>query len=189
MQRLRAATHSLHQRLERRLDVRTRFSTRRAYRAYLEKMYGFYAGVEARLVVALEKGTLATYPSRRKVPLLLRDLAALGADAESIRKLAICQALPPCSDAASAFGCLYVLEGATLGGRVLLPLAERQLGLSEAAGASYLGSYGDKVQAMWREFGDAVNFWCVTPARQASAEAAAADTFRALGEWFFAEPL
>jgi len=48
------------------------------------------------------------------------------------------EALPACEDTASAFGCAYVLEGATLGGRTLLPLVEARLGLTAASGAEVL---------------------------------------------------
>jgi heme oxygenase len=46
---LRSATWGSHQRLERRLDVKARFSDSRAYRTHLEKMWGFCAGIELRV--------------------------------------------------------------------------------------------------------------------------------------------
>jgi len=62
---------------------------------------------------------------RRKLPLLERDLRALG--------IAPCAVRPPAPrlpDAAAALGALYVLEGATLGGRVIHRHVAGPLGLT-----------------------------------------------------------
>jgi heme oxygenase len=128
-------------------------------------------------------GALPDYESRRKLPLLTRDLTALGAAAHVIAALARCPAVPRPADPAAAFGCLYVLEGATLGGRTLLPLVESRLGLDAGRGAAYLASYGDGVTSMWRDFGAALDRWCEPPQRQARAAAAAVATFDALADW------
>jgi heme oxygenase len=183
MAQLRAATWNSHQRLETRLDVKTRFSNRVAYRGHLESMYGFCAALEQRVVQQGFDAALPDYDSRRKLPLIERDLLTLGAEAAAIPHLARCETLPACTDAASAFGCLYVLEGATLGGRTLLPLVADKLGLNAEHGAAFLASYGVEVAAMWQRFGAALNAWCDMPERQARAAAAAVATFDALHEW------
>jgi heme oxygenase len=180
---LRVATWSAHQRLDRHLDVNTRFSSLAGYRTHLERMWGFCAGIEARMDRQVFGDALADYDARRKLPLLARDLVALGTEPESVPQLPRCQALPPCPDAASAFGCLYVLEGATLGGRALLPLVQERLGLSPGSGAAFLASYGTEVTAMWRRFGAALDAWCNVPERQARAGEAAVATFDALHGW------
>jgi heme oxygenase len=185
---LRSATWSSHQRLEKRLDVKARFSSVSAYRAHLERMWGFCAGLEQRLSRHVLGDALTDYDSRRKLPLLARDLEALGVAPDSLRQLPRCEAIPACPDVASAFGCLYVLEGATLGGRTLLPLVQERLGLSAAHGAAFLASYGAEVAAMWQRFGATLDAWCCTPERQARAAAAAVATFDALQEWLCGSP-
>jgi heme oxygenase len=180
---LRAATWDSHQRLETRLDVTTRFSTRAAYRAHLERMYGFCAPLEQRLDPQQLGSALPDVQLRRKLPLIARDLLALGAEPPSLALLPRCQTLPACADTASAFGGLYVLEGATLGGRTLLPVVVDRLGLSAEHGAAFLASYGAEVGAMWRRFGTALDAWCHTPERQSRAGMAAVATFEALQEW------
>jgi heme oxygenase len=185
---LRGATWPSHQRLEKRLDVKARFSNITAYRDHLEKMWGFCAALEGRLAPELFAEVLPDYPSRRKLPFLTRDLLALGKDLDSIHTLAHCVGLPACPDAASAFGCVYVLEGATLGGRTLLPLVESRLGITAQTGASFLASYGENVTSMWRAFGVALDAWCVDRERTASAARAAVDTFDALEMWLCGAP-
>lgn len=185
---LRAATWPSHQRLEKRLDVKARFSQADAYRAHLERMWGFCAAIEALLQPESFGGSLADYETRRKQPLLTQDLIVLGAGPGDIASLPRCGSVPDLADPAAAFGCVYVLEGATLGGRTLLPLVENRLGFTAIRGASYLASYGDDVAPMWRSFGLALDAWCAAPARQASAALAAVGTFDALAGWLCGEP-
>jgi heme oxygenase len=137
---LRAACWTSHQRLEKRLDVKSRFSDISAYRAHIEGMWGFCAGLEHNIGPDLFGAALGDYEARRKLPLLTRDLMALGAHPSSIVALSFCRTLPKCTDAATAFGCVYVMEGATLGGRTLLPLVEDRLGLDAQRGAAFLAS-------------------------------------------------
>lgn len=86
---------------------------------------------------------------------MTQDLVALGSLAETLRSLARCTSVPVCHDPATAFGCAYVLEGATLGGRTLLPVVQNHLGFTSQHGAMFLASYGEGVTRMWQHFGDA----------------------------------
>src|SRR5271165_819045 len=149
---LRSATWPCHQRLEKRLDVKARFTAADAYRAHLERMWGFCAAIEQRLGRHTFGAALGDYEKRRKVPLLTQDLMALGADGGAVMRLACCESIPECPDPAAAFGCVYVLEGATLGGRTLLPLVQSRLGLTAERGAAFLASYGEDVATMWHDF-------------------------------------
>jgi heme oxygenase (biliverdin-IX-beta and delta-forming) len=185
---LRLATWPVHQRLEKRLDVKTRFTEPRAYRAHLEKMWGFCAAIERRLEPHVFGAAVPDYEKRRKIPLLTRDLIALGADAEAVERLPSCETIPDCADPAAAFGCIYVLEGATLGGRTLLPLVQSRLGLTAEGGAAFLASYGDEVASMWRGFGAALDAWCDPPERRVRATHAAVATFTSLDEWLCGKP-
>jgi heme oxygenase len=185
---LRSATWSSHQHLEKRLDVKTRFTDPAAYRMHLERMWGFCAAIERRLGEDPFGPSLADFARRRKVPLLTRDLLALGASPESVQRLPACDDIPDCPDPAAAFGCLYVLEGATLGGRTLLPLVQDRLGLTAATGAAFLASYGEDVGPMWRDFGVSLDAWCDTAHRRACASRSAVGTFASLADWLCGNP-
>ncbi len=180
---LRAATWPSHQRLEKRLDVKTRFNSLPSYRAHLERLWGFCAALEERIEPHLSGVALPDFESRRKLPLLTRDLCTLGADADLLQSLARCGHLPECHEPAASLGCAYVMEGATLGGRTLLPLVRTRLGLTAEHGAAFLASYGEDVTSMWQTFGAALDAWCAIPQRRASAAAAAVKTFDALSDW------
>jgi heme oxygenase len=187
MATLRSATAMSHQRLEKRLDIKTRFSSAAAYRAHLEKMWGFCAALEHSLLPESFDGALPDYDARRKLPLLTDDLLAIGLPAAQLRSLPQCTALPSSLDPAAAFGCTYVLEGATLGGRVLLPMVEERLHLTPEHGAAFLASYRDDVSRMWRTFGVAVDDWCHSREREETAARAATMTFEVLTDWLCGE--
>jgi len=177
---LREATWPCHQRLEKRIDFKSRMASREAYRAHLEKMWGFYAALEPRLAAGLGGEALADFDARRKLPLLERDLQALGADPALLPR---CADVPHCADAASALGAAYVLEGATLGGRTLMPVVQSRLGLTPERGAAFLASYGAAVDTMWRAFGAVVERCCPEGPERQRAAASAAATFAALEGW------
>jgi heme oxygenase len=185
---LRSATWPAHQQLEKRLDVKKRFTDPHAYRSHLEKMWGFCAALESGLGQKVFGAALPDYDQRRKLPLITRDLVALGAEADFIARLPRCIAVPASRETAAAFGCVYVFEGATLGGRTLLPLVQRQLGLTEDHGAAFLASYGENVTPMWNEFRAGLDAWCATPARCARATQSAVDTFKSLESWLCGDP-
>jgi heme oxygenase len=185
---LRAATWPSHQRLEKRIDVKSRFTTLTGYRAHMENLWGFCASIESSLAVDAFGDALPDYPSRRKLSLLAQDLEVLGLSAAAISGLPRSPDLPDLSTTAAAFGCVYVLEGASLGGRTLLPVVESRLGLVPLRGAAFLASYGDAVSAMWVRFGAALDAWCHDGVRRKSAENAAVATFEALERWLCRVP-
>lgn len=180
---MRAATWPSHQRLEKALDMGARLSSIHGYRTYLERMWGFCSGLERRLELTLGERALPDYASRRKLPMLGADLTALGADEFLLQALPSCERLPDCADLAASFGSAYVLEGATLGGRTMLPLIHKRLGLTPQHGAAFFASYGQNVTEMWSVFGAAFDDWCAQPEARASAATAALATFDALNDW------
>jgi heme oxygenase len=184
---LRTATWPSHQRLEKRLDVKSRFTTPSAYRAHLLDLHAFSAALESRIGPDRFGAALPDYPMRLKQPLLAADLATLGVDRSEIESHASPDDLPDIPSCAAAFGAAYVFEGATLGGRTLLPLVTTHLGLGPTHGARFLGSYGDAVDRMWADFRAALETWCVIDARRAEAREAAIATFGALERWLCRE--
>jgi heme oxygenase len=170
------------------MDVAHRFSSTARYRQYLEVMFGFYAPFEQALGTHRVRLVLTDFAARCKTALLSNDLAAVGVSADSVASLPRCAEIPACQDEAAALGSLYVLEGATLGGQVLLPMVEQRLQLTRGSGASYLGSYGDDTHVMWQRFRSVVESWCADSVRRATATAAAVATFESLEAWVCGDP-
>lgn len=89
--------------------------------------------------------------SRRRSDCLSRDLRDFGLSAAAVSSLPRC-AVPSPDGEASALGYLYVLEGSTLGGRVLLRSAGPRLGIDALRGGRFLAGHGDATGARWARF-------------------------------------
>lgn len=95
-------------------------------------------------------------------------------------RLPTCPGFPLLDTIPRALGCAYVLEGATLGGAVILRHLGRTLGVTRERGGAFFGSYGSASGPMWKEFCGALAA-CDEPAEPAVA--AARETFATLDGW------
>jgi len=77
------------------------------------------------------------------------------------------------------FGCLYVLEGSALGGRVISKRVKQTLGLGPATGGAYFHGLGRQTASHWSDFLTALNTIPANSAMGADAEAGAIATFLA----------
>jgi heme oxygenase (biliverdin-IX-beta and delta-forming) len=180
---LRQATIAAHRRLEERLDLLAPDLSRAHYRRMIEAFYGFYLPVEAGLARLLPDVPPLGFDLPRRHRLLYRDLLALGASANDVRRLPLCTALPPLSLPEHLGGCLYVIEGAALGGQIIARALARTLGMGSEAGAAFFAGGGHDTIARWRR----VLGWLgeAHPKGDSSGEVvrAARETFDALGRW------
>lgn len=181
---LRTSTRSLHERLESRLDLPESLRTLADYRRLLEDFYGFYNPFEASLAAADWNGTGIVIEERRKLPLLRDDLGRLGLTVEALQKLPLCSDTPAVADRAAAFGGLYVLEGATLGGQLISRHVHERFGDDGSVPCAFFASYGEAVGRMWRSFREALSSSC-RPVESDRVAASAARTFESLEAWLF----
>jgi heme oxygenase len=187
LKRLKSETRPHHERAERTVRLLEPGLTREDYRRHLEALHGLFAPLEAALARLLpELPPALRAPERWKLPLLVKDLEALGHDATSLARLPRATRLPPLTGLPDALGCFYVLEGSTLGGQVLLRHLQKHFKRVPVGDFAFFRAYGEEVGPMWRAFGEVVS--------QASAAAAsedfdarvvqgAKDTFDAFEAW------
>jgi heme oxygenase len=182
LSRLRSETREQHDAIEKTLLLMDDDLTLETYRRRLEQFYGFYAPVEERLFN--HSSPLAAWLSlepRRKTPLLQADLSALGYPAAA--RLPLCTNLPRLVSSAECFGCLYVLEGATLGGVIISRHVQQKLGVLPSAGGAFFGGYGDRTGAMWQACRSAMTAFSSDADDQDVVVASARATFLALQQW------
>jgi heme oxygenase (biliverdin-IX-beta and delta-forming) len=179
---LRRATRSAHDRLEARLPLHWPPPSTVAYRRVLEAFFGFHAPLEARLTEVVSTFAPLAWEPRRKSPMLRTDLLALGATPASIDGLARCEALPPVDSAPEALGCLYVVEGATLGGRVIARRLQ-SVGISPASGGRFFHGYGAATGRMWTQFVEHLERSSGGRAERDRTVATAVGLFEALEGW------
>ena len=182
--KLRDQTAEQHQRLEAKLDILTRLSSPQGYKSLLEQFYGFYLPLEIHLgSVMCPPGFLLNFTARRKTPLLEKDLLFLDLSERDLAELPQCQRLPTVESEAQAFGCLYVLEGATLGGQIISKYVADKLGYERERGATFFKSYGAEVRAMWCGFVQALREYATAHDADDEVVAAAVDTFDKFDQW------
>ena len=174
---LRAVTRPAHDALENALALDGKLDLE-AYRNMLARFYGFWVGWEPQVAALLAEETLSS--PRRRLHLLAADLSVLGGTATDLEALPRCP-LTPLRDAAEALGSLYVMEGSTLGGRVILRQLERSLGSDGTGSRTYFDGYGPQTGRMWLSFLARLNAAPVTAAERIGQGALA--TFERLGWW------
>lgn len=172
---IRTATAAAHEELEAGLDVFARLSDRDRHVALMRAFHGLYEAAESVLSARLPD---LDYGERLKTPILRADLRALGAaPGEAVRP-------PPVPGTAYAFGFAYVLEGATLGGRVIHKRL-RAIGHS-LEGVSFFDAYGPQTGARWQSFCQVLERECAD--READAVAGAREGFAFMREGLMAGP-
>jgi heme oxygenase len=177
---LRAATESAHRRLEAALPLTDAGLTLDKYRGIVEAFFGFYAPLEARLALAANGAHGLALEGRAKVARLRLDLRALGVSDAGVEALPTCPTAPDATTPGAALGCLYVVEGATLGGRVIGRALREHLGLGPTTGAAFFDGYGLETAAMWFSFRAQLE---ASRWPRAETLAAAVETFVSLELW------
>lgn len=151
--KLKEATREQHDALENVVDVMNRMFTQEDYKELLSKFYRFYSAIEPTLPADELREHGFDVEERRKLPLLERDLDTLGILEEARESNDVPADVPKLDTAAKAFGSIYVMEGATLGGQVITRHLAQHLGLTPEAGGAFFNSYGKEVGPMWKKFG------------------------------------
>lgn len=180
--RLRVTTRAIHERLEARTDVEGRLTSIDAYRSFLENLLGIYRPLEDALRALDWSGSGLDFESRRKLDRLTADLIDLGHSAAIIERLPDCLSLPLPLSRAEGLGVLYVIEGATLGGRVILQRIESRLGVNQSWAGHFLYGYGENTGAMWMAFVESLNAAGADAPIASIIEASALATFVAFEE-------
>jgi heme oxygenase len=182
LERIRKETQHLHTALENDLPVMRPEFQLSGYRRLLARFYGFYTPAETSLCrVPCLQSALTDWPKRRKIEWLVTDLTALGFSARQVADLPLCSHLPPLPGTAEALGCLYVLEGSTLGGGIIGRHLRATLQLEPENGACFFGSYGEQTGPMWKTFQGAL--LSIAPEAHGRTIDTAIQTFECMHEW------
>lgn len=182
-QRLREETAALHRALEQQLDVRqSRLSIQR-YRWLLQTFFGFYAPLEAALASRMPAGAHLPFPLLDRTSRIERDLVALGMPPARVAMLPRCSNLPRLSRHEHVAGCLYVIEGAALGGQIIARHAQERFGLSKDSGCAFFVGEGKATADRWGLVLQWLGQLERTRSDRNEVVAAACDTFGTLGHW------
>lgn len=172
-QRLKAATSTTHDSLDKRIMSEDIFSSRELFAKFVRVQYRFHRDIEALYSVPALDALLPDLAERQRLAQIVDDLQhlqqSLPADATP--------AVPADIDLPRALGWLYVAEGSNIGGTVLYKLAGK-LGLDACNGASHLAAHPDGAARHWREFTAALDTVALSEEQEAEAIAGANAAFR-----------
>ncbi|MFT4174124.1 MAG: biliverdin-producing heme oxygenase [Rhodocyclaceae bacterium] len=179
--RLRQETADAHRSLENALDLLQSDITWNRYLRLLGAFHDFLQPFEQALVGALPNSLHGMAAARRHAWRARADLETLTGHPYAATP---CPHMPTIPHSPAALGCMYVIEGSTLGGQIIAPhlcrrFAER--GVSAARGAQYFGGYGADNGRMWRTFREALDQ--VPAVLHDDTVRAASATFTSLRRW------
>jgi heme oxygenase len=117
------------------------------------------------------------------VPRLEADLLALGD--RDLARIPRCEQLPDLDTVPQVLGCLYVIEGATLGGQIITRHLLANLGLTAQAGVAFFAGYGAETGPRWQAFGAMLRGGAQRWGGEEEIVASANTTFETLESWLF----
>jgi len=187
LKRLRQATSGRHRALECQLPLLDPRLSRASYHRIVSRFFGYYEPLEARLLSLPWWHEIGVdyAAERRKTPRLESDLIALGETPEGLARLPRCAALPAVASIPQVLGCLYVIEGATLGGQLISRHLQAHLGLTPVSGGAFFNGYGVETGRRWQAFGATLTALVQRTGGEDDIIESANDTFATIDEWLF----
>jgi heme oxygenase len=191
--RLRIATRGEHEAIERnrRLSRLTQKDLSvEEYVDILVRLAGYFGPIETELdrwgdcfPQSLELKLRLT-----KTDMLRRDIAALASEFDGERSKRDGISFAGLTTRESAWGCLYVFEGATLGGQIMARSLHERFGFTAQHGTAFYNAYGRQNGARWQGFKAALNAAVADEGLEGNEIIAAARaTFRSMDAWMDAE--
>lgn len=92
------------------------------------------------------------FENRKKLPLIEKDLAELELGGQRIDQLSPAGRVPEMEEPYGLLGAMYVMEGATLGGMVIMKALKKNEQLSGIDNFHYFGCYGGDTGKQWKSF-------------------------------------
>ena len=150
---LRHETRALHDRVEARFDLDGRVRSREGYIGALLALHDLHDAAATALAAVDRQGeSVDTARMATRRGWLADDLRVLGhpAPPSSQQRLDL-------DGPAEVRGCLYVLEGSMLGGRVIARAVATGLGIGPDNGGRYFSGFGAATGKAWSEFLDVLD--------------------------------
>lgn len=178
IEQIRTATAAEHKKLEDQLfPFLQNISSKEQYAQLLNAFYGYIFPVQEKIMQFIDRNVVPDIEERRNASLIADDLAALSLPLNT----SLSTQLPSITGHAGAMGALYVLEGSTLGGKIIANTISQKLDSREAL--RFFRGYGPETGLMWKKF----THYLEHPVNRQNPEntvTTATETFRCFGIWF-----
>jgi heme oxygenase (biliverdin-IX-beta and delta-forming) len=184
MAKLKSHTVHRHDRVEALMPFFKSTFSLEEYACTLGMFLGFFEPLEQWLAAITRWQSVdVDLASRCRTYRLRIDLRALGFFDDDIGRIPRAKSLPTLPNVYHGLGCLYVLEGSTLGGQVIERELTRRFGIDATCGTSFFHSYAVDVGKTWEEFCTSVSTHVNDPMKAKAALISAEETFTSLESW------
>ncbi len=180
--KLKEATRAQHEGVENTVDVMSQLFSKDDYKTLITKFYRFYSAIEPELAKLDWSQVGYNFEERLKTAKLEKDLENL--DAKGENTISPFAEIPEVDSFAKAFGSLYVMEGATLGGQIIKRHLREHLDLTPENGGLFFNGYGEKTGEMWKKFGAVITEYAEKHNEDEIIIKSAKETFDSINECF-----
>ncbi|MEO6072321.1 MAG: biliverdin-producing heme oxygenase [Burkholderiales bacterium] len=155
------------------------------YKSCLLDFYGIFCPLERHIATFNEWSHPGLSLRRRsRVPSLRQDLRLLNVDPHLWRE-APTRALPTLPRFSYALGALYVLEGSTLGGQIIMAALRERLHLPVDMPGGFFAGRGEETGPLWHQFRAVLDAYGQQfPEMETDVVDGARRTFNSIGLWF-----
>ena len=180
-ERIKKETKHAHQSLDSLLIPQIKkITTLHEYTKLLGIFYIYFREVESLIDSYLDDSIIPHYAKRRKAKIIPQDIRNMHIEQEAIN---LHPSLPVISCRAHALGAMYVLEGSTLGGKIISSILKDNLSAAGKPSYKFFDGYGENTGEMWLSFTTALNSFPATAYESDKIIQAASDTFKKFEEW------
>ena len=123
------------------------------YADLLQCFYGYFHPLELLISTYINDNTVPQYSRRRKSNVIAEELQSMH---ENLRATNEDVPLPRIDNIAGALGAMYVLEGSTMGGKIISKILAGNLG-KQPSDIRFFNYYGDDADALWGQFVQTLN--------------------------------
>jgi heme oxygenase len=178
---IKIATLENHQQVEKLLVGKMKnIRSTEDYVELLKMFYSYFSGLEQIIKPFISGDHLSDYEQRRKSEAIAYDIKILGG---SVSAFANTDQLPIINNNLQAFGALYVMEGSTLGGKIIAGVLQKHLKFNDDEGLSFFTGYGENSMQMWETFKQALNTIVKSDEDEVEVVYAANETFIKFKQW------
>lgn len=180
LQRLREETRQEHQSLEKKLIPYIKsINSNDSYARLLQMFYSYYQPVEKAINSELDELDIRDLHERRKSAAIEEDMSVLGVKKEDVPA----DFAPEIDSKFRALGALYVLEGSTLGGKVIAEIIAKNNPAFSHNTFHFFNAYGEKTMEKWKSFQQSIDNYTEVQVNIDEIVAGAANTFSSLELW------
>ncbi|MBN9483782.1 MAG: hypothetical protein BGO70_09270 [Bacteroidetes bacterium 43-93] len=156
IEELRARTKEDHQQLDKLLIPYIKgCNTVAKYADLLQCFYGYFHPLESLISAYIDDDIVPQYSRRRKSNVIEEELQSMHENLHAINEDV---PLPRIDNIAGALGAMYVLEGSTMGGKIISKILAENLG-KQPSDIRFFNYYGDDTDVLWGQFVQSLNMF------------------------------